>query len=234
MNLLHATATHVGLVRSHNEDAHLVVPGRLYCVADGLGGHAAGEVASSLAVFVLSETVRTIPTQTLDRKMQDLMFESAHRTIIGNAAAHPERTGMGTTLTSVVVVGDKAYVAHVGDSRCHLVRDGVGQQVTTDHTVAEEARARGVVVTSESLEHTLSNCLGVSEGSYKGADVTEIHLRPGDVFVLCTDGLTASAEEVACVAGLKPEPQDLVDALVGYALGEGGFDNVTVVVVKVI
>lgn len=233
MKIHHHAITHIGRVRQGNEDRYLAQnPPAFFAVADGMGGHAAGEVAAEIAI---SELQRQIPLWSeVDLRDPQLFFKLAfQRTFLRADAAirasmekHPERKGMGTTLTALRVWSDPraarqhyAMVGHTGDSRCYLVRGNEGVQVTTDHL-----GERG----------SLTNCLGVSWNAYKGVDLYVYKVRPGDMLVLATDGLNygcPTADEVGKLRGSLPADR-FAKALVLSALDGGGHDNVTVIVVE--
>jgi serine/threonine protein phosphatase PrpC len=215
MNVTSAALTHVGLVRNHNEDAFLADDRRaLYAVADGMGGHAAGEVASGLAIDVLSK---------IGCAALDVAHATVHKVLLRNMEKHPDRAGMGTTLTVAVVDGDMLRVAHVGDSAAYLVRRDRSSRITHD-------QANG---------HVLMNVLGASPEAYKGAQHVQIELQSGDMVVLCSDGLTNylnDEQQIAFIArgiGAGRPLEAFAQALVSRALAGGGQDNVTVVVVRV-
>jgi serine/threonine protein phosphatase PrpC len=230
MRLRSAAKTHVGLVRPTNEDAYLCndAPG-LYAVADGMGGHAAGEVASRIAIDFLKLFANhpAHPTEGLPCN-----FEIIDERILKHAARSTRRPGMGTTLTALAVRDGSATIAHVGDSRCYLVRDGVGRQLTHDHV-------------APGSQHVLLNCLGGKPGSHVKTDVIHQEVKPGDVFVLCSDGLgdyldaSETARLIAKCAARDTDayhaspPSYIADILVGIAIARGGADNITVVVVAV-
>jgi len=214
-----ASRSEVGNVREHNEDALLVDErADLYAVADGLGGHQAGEVASALAV----ETLRLLVTrESLDEsdpgQLLGHALRDAHRCILDAARDDPEREGMGTTAVAVHLRDGEAWVAHVGDSRAYLVRASRAHQLTRDHGSGSY----------------LTQALGTS-GDVR-PDVGRLEVRAGDRIVLCSDGLTDMLDdaELGEIASGGDEPQQACDALVEAALAAGGLDNVTVLVVQV-
>lgn len=224
MKIRSAAKTHIGLVRENNEDAYLCNDALgLYAVADGMGGHAAGEVASGIAISRLSEFSRFAEPGPVNLRSA---FASVNRMITERACG--PHAGMGTTLTALLIrEGFPAYIGHVGDSRCYLVRDGVGRQLTQDHAVPGTS--------------VLLNCLGSRLGSHIKTDIITEEARPGDVFILCSDGLSdyVDAEEAAQATdfGRRTDSgffvSELASYLVGRALGLGGADNITVVVVAV-
>lgn len=213
-------ASHVGKVRQNNEDAFYDNDFYgLFAVADGMGGHPAGEIASRIAVGCVGAVYDDALARDPERALR-AAFDCAHEAILANSRLHPERDKMGTTLTAAAVVGKSLHVAHAGDSAAVLVRGRRALPLTI-------AQADG---------HTLQNCLGVGEGHFRGAVYHVERLEVGDVVVLCTDGLTAylDAEGIAKVAGVWMSHDLLANELVDHALAAGGQDNVTVVVVRVI
>ena len=215
LRLRSAHVQHIGYVRTNQEDAFLDEP-LLYAVADGMGGHEAGEIASRLAI----EAVRDgLTNSSFD---VDRTFRAAHVRVLSVSQRHYR--GHGTTLTVLSFRGGSGLIGHVGDSRVYRVRDGRGEQITKDHV---------------SWGHAISNCIGVSKDSFKGADVSEIDVEVGDVYVLATDGLTNyldARDVIPFVVGPRHDgfAQNVADALVRAALAAGGQDNVTVVVVEVL
>jgi len=220
--------------------------GYLIVVADGMGGAAAGERASALAV----ESVEAFVQNTLkwflhlggreERVLFDELRESlqrADRTLIERARSNPALHGMGTTLTMAYSVANDLYVVHAGDSRAYLFRDGQLDQVTTDHTVVQALVDAGMISAEEARHHhrrhVVTNVLGgPSEGVH--AEIHKLEVRDGDVLVFCTDGLTEPVPD-ADIAGIlaeRTDPQDAAGALLQLALDRGGPDNVTVVVAR--
>jgi protein phosphatase len=230
-----ALATHVGRVREHNEDAGLVLP-HLVAVADGMGGHAAGEVASGLAVEALrplGESAQRPPHEVLDGVV------AANRAILDSAARHPEQTGMATTLAGlaqVVVDGSPQWVVfNIGDSRVYRALDGRLAQVTEDHSEVAELVAMGMLTPDEALTHPARNivtrCLG--RDPLEPVDSWLLSPERGERFLLCTDGLTNELRDpqIGRVLLDGDDPQVIADRLVAAAVEAGGRDNVTVVVV---
>lgn len=237
VKLSSAAGTHVGLVRSQNEDSHLCRH-PLYVVADGLGGHAAGEVASALVVERLRE-VSIGDDATPDAAQRQLAeaVRDANRHIHQSASEDPRRAGMGTTVTAAIAVGDTLSLAHVGDSRAYLWRDGELSRVTEDHTPVQRAVRAGVISPEEALHHPSRHVLAQAVGLDVEIDVDtpRIELRSGDRIVLCTDGMTDPIPDTD-IPGLiadQQAPDDVVASLITAALQRGGPDNVTVVVIDV-
>lgn len=250
MQLEAVARTDPGPVRDRNEDYFSVdVEAGLFLVADGMGGHASGEVASAIAV----ETVREIllngddPEETdLDLKVVDPQEEIRERLrysmnqaslrIRKVARENPAHRGMGTTLAVLLVEGDVAHLGHVGDSRIYLFRDGRLTRLTRDHTVVQQEIDAGRLTPELARVVHFKNVLTQSIG-YHGPvepDTSTRPLRQGDTFVICSDGLTdpLDDEQIGDVCG-SCRPEDLADELVRHALERGGDDNVTVVVLHV-
>jgi protein phosphatase len=210
--------TEIGHVRKRNEDALLVDAGAgVFAVADGMGGHPAGDLASAAAITAL--TAELVEKRDPDGDPPAALaagLDAAHQAVREKAAGHSERTGMGTTVVVALVGTDSTWVGHVGDSRAYLLPAG-GQlrAVTRDHG------AGGY----------LSQALGLDRGI--APDVVQLQLGSGDRLLLCTDGLTnmVTDDEVAEVLGDAADAQTACDALVESALEAGGVDNITVVVV---
>jgi protein phosphatase len=220
--------------------------GHVFLVADGMGGHEAGEVASALTVrtveaFVLHLLHRFSNLELADEQgvVADLKaaLQHADARIFEEAAHHPQFTGMGTTLTLALVSGWKLFVMHAGDSRCYLYRGGPLRQLTEDHTLVGELARRGVIRPDEirhhNLRHVVTNVLGGGEAGVR-VDVHRVDLEPGDVLLVCTDGLTEMLDDarIAAVLAAEGEPQKACERLVAEANGAGGRDNVTVIVAR--
>lgn len=228
-----ATATHQGRVRRNNQDAaHPAASGRadgpvLVAVADGMGGHVAGEVASRIAV---DEAVAASGSPA-ERVL------AANAAIIEEVRRRPDLAGMGTTMTLIDLGSDGvARGAHVGDSRAYLLRDGALRQLTTDHTVVGEYVAAGRITADEARTHPQRNMLTRALGLVPELDVDtfEERLVPGDRLLLCSDGLTSMLPEETVAELLRGgDPEPAAWTLVEKANEAGGQDNITVVVVDV-
>jgi PPM family protein phosphatase len=220
--------------------------GHIFLVADGMGGHRAGEVASALTVttietFVLHLLKRFSNLQASDEQTILKDFQTALRQadarLVEESAHHPEFAGMGTTLTMAFVSGWKVFVFHAGDSRCYLYRGEQLRQLTADHTVAGELARQGVIKPEEvchnRFRHVVTNVLGGNEAGVQ-VDVQKVDLETGDVMLLCSDGLTdmLTDEEIAAVLKSESDPRAAGERLVAAANEAGGRDNVTAVVAR--
>ena len=227
MRLEAGAATDVGRVRDRNEDS-LLVEDPLYAVADGMGGHLGGDVASRLAVETLHEIFGsgTEPLHEQVRRANEVVFERSLRD--RNVA------GMGTTLTVAVMEGDRLRLAHVGDSRAYLLRGGDLRQLTEDHTLVARMVKKGEITRREAETHPHRSVLTRVVGTEPEVVVDEstVPLLDGDRVLLCTDGLTGmvTEEQVKAILESEPEPQAAADRLVRAANRAGGIDNVTAVV----
>lgn len=244
--------TDPGPVRDNNEDAfHLDEDAGLFIVADGMGGHAAGEVASRLAVETLREMLsgdELDPDETrLDRQVGDpgdllrerlrYAMNQASARIRREALANPSWGGMGTTVAVLLVEGGQAHVAHVGDSRVYLFRDGRLSRLTRDHTVVQQEIDAGRLTPEMARLVTHRNYLTQSVG-YHGPvepDTTTRTLEIGDIYILCSDGVTDPLDDTRIAElGNEADPPDLAERLVRDALAAGGEDNITALVVRVV
>ncbi|HVO56171.1 MAG TPA: Stp1/IreP family PP2C-type Ser/Thr phosphatase [Dongiaceae bacterium] len=250
MQILSGGATHVGMVRTNNEDCFRIVPPlNLFVLADGMGGEAHGEVASALAVETvvkdcLDEDGTSTELPTDDRpgtsaKARRLMsaIQLANKRIFRSAEEHPEQEGMGATLTAAWIQGSQLSIGHVGDSRVYLLRSGSLEQLTSDHSLVAEQVRRGILSASEAEHSNLQSVLLRALGTQPevDVDVEQVVLFPGDVLVLCSDGLTrmVTDPEIAGTLLSEPDPQRAADKLVALANENGGADNVTVIVISV-
>jgi serine/threonine protein phosphatase PrpC len=225
LTLVAAAASETGLVRENNEDA--AYSGRwLFAVADGLGGHAAGEVASAAAIESLSSHDAEVAPDTL-LDVLGLAIVEANREVARRAAADPSRKGMGTTLTSMLWSGNCAALAHIGDSRAFRLREGQLRQITEDHTIGK------LVSDADFLAPVLSRYLDGRPD--RSADLGLRELRAGDRYLLCSDGLSpvVNAGAIRGVLVSAPTPREAVRQLSALAEEAGGPDNVTTVVIDV-
>ncbi|GFN24012.1 MAG: Stp1/IreP family PP2C-type Ser/Thr phosphatase [Thermoanaerobacteraceae bacterium] len=225
--------THPGLMRSDNEDAYLVDLGLgLLAVADGMGGHQAGEVASALALRALGEKIKEhYRGDPLVHLVSAVRF--ANRVVYSSALSRREYRGMGTTLTVAWVIDDKVLLAHVGDSRAYLFRDGQLQVLTHDHSYVGELVRSGGLTQEEARLHPHRNILTRALGTEDEVEVDGkvVSLMEGDLLLLCTDGLpeVVRDEEIAFTVGQGGTLREILENLLALALNRGGPDNITVV-----
>lgn len=224
--------TDIGCVREHNEDSLLVRP-PLYVVCDGMGGHAAGEVASELAVRVLAEQA----PNTADAERLGQAVEEANLTIIQAAKEGVGKSGMGTTCTAAVLEDRRLVIAQVGDSRAYLLHNGALQQITRDHSLVADLVEAGQITPEQARIHPNRSIITRALGSdpHMMADLYEINVAEGDRLLLCSDGLYSmiSDDEIARILRDCRNSQQAADALAQAAIKAGGYDNVTTIVVDV-
>lgn len=231
--------THVGKVRTTNEDALIVEPRvGLFAVFDGMGGANAGDVASQLARDTVRDFVLHRRAALAPRVLLEAALVAASSAVFTAAHKHREHHGMGTTAIACVIVDPKhAVIAHVGDSRAYLLRDSRLQALTRDHTIVEDLVDRGLLAAEEAERHPYKNVLSRNLGSKAEArvDVLEFELRPGDRVLLCSDGLYgyASAEAIQYLLGSGDAPEHVARDLIELALRGGGGDNVSTIVIEV-
>ncbi|MBU6364276.1 MAG: Stp1/IreP family PP2C-type Ser/Thr phosphatase [Acidobacteria bacterium] len=226
-----ASASDVGKVRSDNQDRDLLAP-PLIAVADGMGGHLGGGTAAGMAVDALRGVGSTTDPTALLGALKD-----ANRAIAQAAMGDPDLTGMGTTATAALLEGGILYLVHVGDSRAYLIRDGRIIQVTQDHSVVAEMVRRGTLsadaAESHPARHVITRALGVDADI--DIDALRVDLEPGDVVLLCTDGLSGPVpnDEMLEVVESSATLEVAAGELVQRANAAGGPDNVTVVLARV-
>ncbi len=227
-----AALTDIGRVRTHNEDSVLAQP-PLFVVADGLGGHEAGEVASSIAV----ETLRDHAPRRPDAKALARAVKAANREVMRAAREGYGKQGMGTTMTAAIVEGSHIALAQVGDSRAYLLHAGVLSRLTEDHSMVADMIRRGQLTEAESRSHpnrsVITRALGTDPNMT--ADPYEFDAEPGDRLLLCSDGLTAMLEDghIAETLSAYRDPAVAARMLVDAANDAGGHDNISVVIVDV-
>ncbi len=226
-------ATDVGKVRTVNEDSYYVPAAgeEFVMVADGMGGHQAGEVASSIAVEEISKWLKIAPRPS-EEALRHALTEANLR-IYRESRSDIHKAGMGTTLTVLWFDQGSAYLLHVGDSRAYLIRNGVAIQITRDHSVVGEMVERGELTPEQARVHPQRNfitrCLGAS-GDLE-PDIARLVSREGDIWLLCSDGLSnyVKSQELAGVMSGEGTHDEHVRTLVQMALDRGGADNITVV-----
>jgi protein phosphatase len=262
-----AAATHIGKVRPKNEDQFLVARARksldilatslpegergqllqregyILLVADGMGGHGGGDLASA---FIVNEAIRHMvetakwffrlddPDENVRLRLLRETLDRADRRLRAEAAENRTLAGMGTTLTALSIIGTDAFLVHVGDSRAYLLRRGAMVQLTTDHTLVQGMIDKGILThegaRKHHLRHVITNVIGGPPGVE--GEMLDFHLMDGDRLLLCTDGLSEPVrdEQIAEILARYSKPQEACNALVEAALSYGGRDNITVVV----
>jgi protein phosphatase len=249
LSIVASGSTDVGRRREHNEDAFLVDRSLgLFIVADGMGGHAGGGTASRLAVETIQESIRAARTARAevfggavgveDSAVPEVLreaVESACARIFRTAQGDPELAGMGTTVTAALIDGRLAFVGHVGDSRCYLLREGRIYQVSEDHSLVNEQLKAGTISADEARRSRFKNIITRSVGFEQQVqvDLMGVELEPGDALVLCCDGLSNLVEDPEILQVVEETPvEDAPDRLVALANGRGGDDNITVIVIR--
>ena len=225
--------TDIGCVREQNEDSLIVTP-PLFVVADGMGGHAAGEVASEICV----KTVAECAPKHADAEELGQAVEQANRDIITAALTGEGREGMGTTCTAAMLEADKLVIAQVGDSRAYLLHGGKLSQITRDHSLMANMIESGQITPEEARFHPNRSVITRALGNDPDMvpDLYEIRVEAGDRLMLCSDGLTSMVEDadIEAIMNRVADPQRCAAALVNEAIAAGGTDNVTVVVANAI
>ena len=243
-----AGLTDQGKGRSNNEDAVWVDAHRgLLIVADGMGGHESGEIASGMAITIIPSNFEQLakagtPGEITDKGFSEetnrlgFCLKMANQMIFEAAKRYPEDRGMGTTCTAALITEGRLSVAHVGDSRCYLIRHGRMEQLTQDHSLVMEQVRHGLLSKDDEVraaQNTLTRSIGT--GAEVEVDLDEHPLFPGDVVLLCSDGLGKELSDDQVLQAVKetPEPKELVRRLIDGANSAGGRDNITVAVSRV-
>lgn len=248
MNIEYASLSDAGRVRDNNEDACggfvpedtavLEQKGALFVVADGMGGHRGGEIASGIAVRTIGESYYASEEASPGAALVAALG-AANAAIFEEASADATLLGMGTTCTALAIRGGQAFVGHVGDSRAYLLRGGEIGQITHDHSLVGEMVRSGIISDEDARTHpkrnVITRSLGVQDSVEADTLETPLALEPGDTFVLCSDGLTSYADPGDLKEALKAgDPVGACRSLVDLANARGGRDNITVVVVTVL
>ncbi|HHW00003.1 MAG TPA: Stp1/IreP family PP2C-type Ser/Thr phosphatase [Clostridiaceae bacterium] len=234
-----------GLIRENNEDSYNIISGHkdipiTFIIADGMGGHNSGEIASKTAVDYISKAMLEFPEKKIEDKDLTLyikeIIEKANDEVLSVSKERIENYGMGTTLIVASAWADNLYIGHVGDSRLYLIREGKIQRVTTDHSYIEELVKNGTLTREEAENHPQKNIITRALGCFEEimVDTYICEIRNGDYFVLCTDGLTnmLSENEIRDIVLSADNPEFACDILVRKANENGGEDNITVIVIK--
>jgi len=238
-----AARTDVGRVRKGNEDtlhADANTFRGIFIVADGMGGHAAGEVASEMAVEIVTRdlaSLNDLETGDAHGRVSDALRD-ANRAVFERTRKELEKTGMGTTVSALLLSDTHYLIGHVGDSRIYLVRDGQMAQLTRDHSLVQEQVDAGVLTPEQARRHPQSNvitrCVGMADDI--DPDILEGEARMGDCFLLASDGLTGMVDDrrIQQLLLSRAAPARIVDALIYEANNNGGNDNITAIVVRVL
>jgi protein phosphatase len=236
--LRYAVRSDIGLTRANNQDSAYAGP-HLLVVADGMGGHAGGDIASSVAIAHLAQLDEETPTADQGAEALEEAVEQAHEELLERVEEDPELAGLGTTITTLLRTGDRLILGHIGDSRAYLLRQGKLEQVTTDHTFVQYLVDVGKLEPEQAERHPqrslLLRVLGDVELS-AGLDISVRKAEPGDRWLLCSDGLSGVVSATTLERTLKEEsdPERCADCLVELALRSGGPDNVSCVVADVL
>ena len=248
MRILAAGRTEVGCVRKHNEDNFLIQPDHgLFVVADGLGGHAAGEVASMIVVDKIGDFIahtaerdRTWPVEyevglSYDGNRLKAALLLADDGILNDIKANPERESMGSTVVACLAQGDRATLVHVGDSRAYLLNPEGIRQITQDHSWVAEQVANGILTPDEARHHPFRNVITQALGNGGDLDVAvqEIQVKESDRILLCSDGLSGMVQDKAIweIVQQAPDIEAAAEKLISIAMENGGEDNITVILI---
>ena len=240
MQLEVGQGTNTGMIRSGNEDSYFSDPPRgVFVVADGMGGHAAGEVASDMAVRILADELRSArelsEAEAADRIKNSL--RRANVAIYQRTLVEVDKQGMGTTVSALILHEGRYVIGQVGDSRIYLLRDGLLRQLTKDHSYVQEQVDAGVLTPEQARYHPYSNVITrcVGAGAEVQPDVYTGQVQRGDTFLVASDGLTGMVDDrrLQHLLQARASAQRVVDALIAEANGRGGLDNITAIVVRV-
>ncbi|MCX7711937.1 MAG: Stp1/IreP family PP2C-type Ser/Thr phosphatase [Clostridia bacterium] len=234
-----------GIVRELNEDSYNILAGYpnvpvSFIIADGMGGHNSGEVASQMAVNIISNHILENPESfTNEEQIQSSLrevIEKANSLIYAASKDNSDHYGMGTTLILAVVCNRKLYIGHVGDSRVYVLRDANLEQITTDHSFIEELLKNGSITREEALKHPKRNLITRALGCMEEVEVDTYicNLKENDIYILCTDGLSNLVDEETLknIVSNNEDPDTACRELIDTANSNGGEDNITVIVFK--
>ena len=243
MHLSVAARTDVGMIRAGNEDAFFAdaTPQRgIFIVADGMGGHAAGEVASEMAVQIVTRELATVAALESGEAAQKVStaIQQANRAIYERTLEELDKQGMGTTTSALLLGGSHYLIGQVGDSRVYLLRNGVLHQVTKDHSYVQEQVDAGYLTPEQARYHPYSNVITrcVGAGETVEPDTYTGQVSAGDIFLVASDGLTGMVDDrrIAQLLLARTTPARMVENLIREANGRGGLDNITAIVVQVL
>ncbi|MBQ7704675.1 MAG: Stp1/IreP family PP2C-type Ser/Thr phosphatase [Selenomonadaceae bacterium] len=225
--------THVGKVRKNNEDALIFIEPETFAVADGMGGQAAGEVASQMLIDITKNFLSAVPEPWSEDILKKAILKS-NAAILREARNNPNYRGMGTTATILHIYNRRAYYAHVGDSRLYRLKNKILEQMTQDHSYVENLVRRGEITAEAARVHPMKNILTQAVGAVENVsvDTASFSVEIGDIFLLCTDGLTNMVEDKK-IAEILLTSENPAEKLVQAALDNGGLDNISVIVIEV-
>jgi protein phosphatase len=243
LQLVVGASTDVGSVRRRNEDSILTEPldspqakehGWVGVVADGLGGHPSGDVASRLAAQTTRDEFYKWSREPIGERLRAAV-DKANEIIVNTAQVESQHAGMGSTITAAVIHGASVFIAQVGDSRGYLIRNGQVRRVTRDHTLVDELVRSGELTSEQALNHPQRNIITRALGvkSAVEVDIFEEQLHDGDVVLLCSDGLYRMVADGEMARALIAEPQQAAESMVALANQRGGPDNISVVAVRI-
>lgn len=243
MQLSVAAATDVGRIRAGNEDSLYADADQergLFIVADGMGGHAAGEIASEMAVQIVAREMAHIRNLEGEEPLTAMgsALRAANRAIFERTIVEADKQGMGTTASCLMMGSGRYIVGHIGDSRIYLMRDGVFRQITKDHSYVQEQVDAGFLTPEQARYHPYSNvitrCVGANAAVE--ADVFHNEIKAGDLYLVCSDGLTGMVEDpqLKKIMETKATPGAMVNSMINEANKRGGLDNITAIVVQVL
>lgn len=237
MTLEAAAFSHAGKIRTSNEDAFgYCVDAGIFAVCDGMGGAAAGEVASRLAVDTLIARLCAVKSVEDRKKALEEAIDAANRLIYTHATMDPTLQGMGTTLVAIAIQDHHALICHVGDSRCYLFRASRLTRQTNDHSLVEEQVRLGYMTRQDAKRSPLKNVITRAIGTQKSVEpeIKEISLQSGDSLLLCSDGLTGeiSEDRIAAILGASGSIEERCGRLINAANEAGGHDNITAILVR--
>ncbi|WP_130806843.1 Stp1/IreP family PP2C-type Ser/Thr phosphatase [Senegalia massiliensis] len=240
----YGACTDVGKVRKSNQDSYYInynnsLP--VFAVADGMGGHNGGEIASSITVEVIKNNVDIYLNRVMEEKYNIKKFirktlELSNEEIYNTAKKNKEYKGMGTTVTMGAIINDILYIGHIGDSRAYILRGDTLKKITEDHSLVAELLKKGSITKEEAINHPQKNIITRALGTDKNADIDIFSycLEKNDVILFCTDGLTnmINEYEIKEIINNSSEIQEVCETLVNIANKNGGYDNSTAVIIK--
>jgi PPM family protein phosphatase len=232
--MIYYAKTHKGSVRHNNEDAYFVPGGKgatFAIVADGMGGHNAGEIASRIVVDTFRSSLKGIKPQDVNEEVLQGIFSKANERVLADSEKNPDRSGMGSTATAAIFAGCHVMIGHVGDSRAYLYHAGGLKQITQDHSYVQMLLNLGYISEQQAAGHPQKNVItrAVGTDTQLKADIFQVDLCKGDCLLLCSDGLNVMVSDECIAEILGGGFKNAAERLVKAALEGGGADNITVV-----